>query len=263
MLGLLDVATSMVRVVLLRPPEGVGALGVGLAELAAAALRHTLDAQGDGAIAVHIVHSPEAELLGWAAAQLDGCRAREGHEVGPADVTKLELHLGQEAPGLVQVGVVTPLVLRPVPLPRTLATPSSVRVVDQPEASRAVPGQAGEEPGVAGHIAVLRAVGWPVGPGRCHQRRNLPIEPRNVQRLQLAMVLRLAHDLGSRVGAPQGGQVLPGWDGALVVVGEVVAAHLRCRGKHGPTKETHGAKHLCFPLLSSSISQLLFLALST
>ena len=195
MLGLLDVATSMVRVVLFRPPEGVGALGVGLAELAAAALRHTLDAQGDGAIAVHIVHSPEAELLGWAAAQLDGCRAREGHEVGPADVTKLELHLGQEAPGLVQVGVVTPLVLRPVPLPRTLATPSSVRVVDQPEASRAVPGQAGEEPGVAGHVAVLRAVGWPVGPGRCHQRRNLPIEPRNVQRLQLAMVLGLAHDL--------------------------------------------------------------------
>mmetsp|Transcript_35690 Transcript_35690/g.74243 ORF Transcript_35690/g.74243 Transcript_35690/m.74243 type:complete len:261 (-) Transcript_35690:6-788(-) len=247
MLGLLDVATSMVCVVLLRPPEGVRALGVGLAELAATALGHTLYAQRDGAIPVHIVHSPEAELLGWAAAQLDRCRAREGHEVGPAHVTKLELHFRQEAPSLVQVGVVTPLVLRPVPLPSTLAAPSGVRVVDQPEASGAVPGQAGEEPRIAGHVAVLRAVGGPVGPRRCHQRRDLSIEPRNVQGLQLAMVLRFAHDLGIRVGAAQGGQVLPGWDGALVVVGEVVAAHLGRRGEHGPTKQTHGAKHLGLP----------------
>ena len=55
----------MSRVVLLGPTEGVGALGLGLAKLAAAALGHALHTQRDRTIAIHIIQAPEAELLGW------------------------------------------------------------------------------------------------------------------------------------------------------------------------------------------------------
>ena len=196
-IGLLDLAAGMIRVVLLRPPEGVGALEVGLAELAAVALGHALYAQGDGTIAAHVVQAPKAELLGWAAARLDGHGACEGHEVGPTHpVAELQLHFGQEPTGLVQVGVVTPFVLWPMALPCTLAASSRMRVVDHAEAPRAVPSQSGEEARIAGHIAVLWPIRRPVWFGGGHQCCDCAVELLDVQGPQLVVVVRLAQNLG-------------------------------------------------------------------
>ena len=271
--GLLDLAAGMIRVVLLGPTEGVGALEVGLAELAAAALGHALDTQRERTITIHIIQAPEAELLGWSATRFDGHGACEGHEVGPAHlVAELQLHFGQEPAGLVQVGVVAPLVLRPVALACALAAPGRMRVVDHAEAPRAVPGQSGKEARVAGHITVLRAICRPVGLRGGHECGDGAVKLLDVQGPQLAVVLRLAQNLSSslalpplslslarflstydipsgnlcmsarlgvRAGTTKGGQVLPSRDGAKAVMGEVVAPHL---GRH-EAKRTSEAAH--------------------
>ena len=66
--------------------------------------------------------------------------ACERHEVRPPHlVAELLLHLRQEAAGLVQVGVVAPLVLGPVPLPSSLAAAAAVGLVRELEAPGAVP----------------------------------------------------------------------------------------------------------------------------
>ena len=81
LLRLLDLAAGMVRIVLLRPTERVGALKVGFAELTAVALAHTLHAKWDRAVAIHIIHTSKTELIGRAATCFDGHRASKGHEI--------------------------------------------------------------------------------------------------------------------------------------------------------------------------------------
>ena len=158
-------------------------------------------------------------------------------------VTKLQLHFCQEPAGLVQVGVVTPLILRPVALSSPFATPSSMRIVDHAEGAGAVPGQACKETSIAGHIAILRPIRWPVWLGCGHQCCDGVVKMFHIQGLKLAMVLCLAHDLGIRVVTPQRRQVLPGWDGAQIICGEVVPPHLGC--SHTEHGTDHGAHWRC------------------
>ena len=92
------------------------------------------------------------------------------------------------APDLVQVGVVSPLVLRPVPLPGALTATGCVRVIDETEGAGALPRQAPEKTSVAGNIAILRTICRPEGFAADHQLCDRLVQARDVQMLQVTVI---------------------------------------------------------------------------
>mmetsp|Transcript_63677 Transcript_63677/g.194754 ORF Transcript_63677/g.194754 Transcript_63677/m.194754 type:complete len:216 (+) Transcript_63677:1091-1738(+) len=199
-----DVAPEMVRLVLLGPPEVRRARCVRFARRAAARLS-ALDAHVNGLAAVGVVDAAEAKLLRWAAARLDTDGAGEGDQVAPGHpVAELVLDLPEQAPGLVQVRIVAPLVLRPKALPSAFdAAGGGALAVDQAEGPRGMPGQAPEEARVAGRVPILRPVGRPALLRGCHEVGDGVVQLADIQRRQRLVVLLFAQ-AGRRPAASAG-----------------------------------------------------------
>mmetsp|Transcript_56923 Transcript_56923/g.176595 ORF Transcript_56923/g.176595 Transcript_56923/m.176595 type:complete len:339 (-) Transcript_56923:315-1331(-) len=159
--GLRDVAHEVVGLTLLRPTEAILAGGVGLALASLAGVR-PLDSELNRPLPGGVVRSSEAELPRGTSAGSDAHRAGEGDQVAPGHpVAKLVLDLSEEAAGLVQIHVVSPLVLRPVPLARALASSGGMAAVHQAKRSSAMPCESLEQACVTRSVAILRPICWP------------------------------------------------------------------------------------------------------
>jgi hypothetical protein len=220
--GLRQIATEIIRLVLLRPSE-VGITGIVRLAIFTLARVDPLHAKLDTPLPINIVNSTEAKLFYGTAARLDSDGACERHQITPRDfVSEFGFDLTQQAPSLVQVCVITPLVLRPMTLSCTLTSSGRFTfVVNQPEAPGAMPRQTAEEACIARDITVLGSVGRPALLRVPHQTNDGVVETPDVQIFQFTIVFLLVQN---RI---MGGYVSTGRDGPHVVE----RASAGCRGE--------------------------------
>mmetsp|Transcript_56922 Transcript_56922/g.176589 ORF Transcript_56922/g.176589 Transcript_56922/m.176589 type:complete len:288 (-) Transcript_56922:165-1028(-) len=194
-IGLRHVAHEVIGLRLLRPTEVILTRGVGLALAGLASVR-PFDPELNRPLPSGVVRSSEAELLRGASTRLDAHRAGESDQVAPGHlVAKLLLDLTEEAARLVQIHVVSPFVLRPMPLARALTSSGSMAAVHQAKCPGAMPRESLEQTRVTGSVAILRPICWPTALRVCHQIHNRVVQVLDVQSLQLCVVPFLAQDL--------------------------------------------------------------------
>mmetsp|Transcript_43994 Transcript_43994/g.88765 ORF Transcript_43994/g.88765 Transcript_43994/m.88765 type:complete len:490 (+) Transcript_43994:224-1693(+) len=190
--GLREVAHEVVGLVLFRPAEVVLAGGIGLALAGLAGVR-SFDSELNRPLPGGVIRTSEAELLRRTSACFDAHGASEGDQVTPGHlVTELVLDLTEEAAPLVQIHVISPLVLRPMPLARTFTSSASVAAIHQPECSGTMPRESFEQTCIAGKVAILRPICWPAALRVLHEIHNRVVQLLDVQGLQLSVVALLA-----------------------------------------------------------------------